>query len=226
MTALLILCIPKTLPVQYATVAVNRPQIVSTKHITPVFDESHRLNPQLNRLAAEPVKATQTTFWNWFKEQRGTEENGPAWNEEVVPTVSLNTPQLVSIYYQGISYEGGTHPTRFSNAVTVGLIKGKVTPITYDHIFRSSSSKLHVLNNIVAPNLRHQFEARTGRSGNWLATPPNESETTTVLSENGITFIYDPYVIGAFSDGSFQVKLTWQELQGHINTDLIPFALP
>ncbi len=192
----------------------------SLKFTYPYFLGKSKLEEFANKAVRKPLDTAEKEFIDATKEL--TETPTSPWELEIKGTVSLQTSKLISVLYERYEYAGGAHPNTFTHCVNVGLINGKPQMISLKDILAPGVNSSMVIDGLVKPNLAKQKLARVNEP---LTDFPDNSEVHFIISKNGLTFPFDKYTVGPYVEGEYIVKLTWKDLKGKINTNLIQQAI-
>lgn len=132
------------------------------------------------------------------------------WTTELRPTVSLNRPDLVSILYSQYDYSGGAHPNRFYPVINIGLIDGKPKQLTLRDILKPEVRLDDFVQSQVLPRLNAIKEKRGIEPIENLA--PGLADHF-VLTPAGITWVFEPYAVGAYVEGEYTIKILWSDFK-------------
>lgn len=185
----------------------------------PEFPKAHPLAETLNKLTPSAPRAAQAEFRKAVQsmEQR---PNAP-WELNIKPVVAYNTPKLVSILYNHFEYAGGAHPNTLTHVVNVAMIDGKPKQITLTDIAVDGAAP-----RILEMVYLRLTSVRMDRVSEEAAALPPETISKFIVGKGALTFIFDPYAVGAYVEGSYVIKLSYRDLAGYLRRDLIPEALP
>lgn len=131
-------------------------------------------------------------------------------------TVEALTPELLSIS-QSISdyYAGAAHPNGTLRARTFDLKTGEVVS---RRLFREGA--LDEVARRVDRKLRADPENEL--DGEYLLdTPTAEDVRQVAVAKDGLVFLFDAYTLGSYAQGPAVVKLSFQELDGLLNQELL-----
>jgi hypothetical protein len=121
--------------------------------------------------------------------------------------ITLFARNYVSIRFQTSIYTGGAHPNHWARSLVFAIRNdGSVRQISLADIFRRDS--IGALTLLIQSRLRMQ-------GATWLEEILLE-ESTFTLCPAGIRFTFDPYTAGPYSDGFYDVSLTWDEVAQYL----------
>lgn len=133
---------------------------------------------------------------------------------ELKSTLSVNTPQVVSGYLTHFEYTGGAHPNTFYHTINVGIVNGKPARLSLKSLLASGVSPQQVLNEVALPKLN---AAKQKRGLEPVDRIDPKLADSFILTPQGITWIFQPYAVGAYVEGTYIIKATWNDLSGVLN---------
>jgi hypothetical protein len=145
---------------------------------------------------------------------RWLEEEGPApaaldYSESWM--LSILGEDLISLSCDGSWYGGGAHPNFFYRTKTLWRDQGEVQEVLLADLFRPSSGWLGVLSAIVLQQLR-AAEASAVEVG-AITFLDEEHLRNWRLTRTGIQFLFAPYEVGCFADGSFSAFVGYVDVR-------------
>ena len=131
-------------------------------------------------------------------------------------TVEALTPELLSVS-QSISdyYAGTAHPNGTLRARTFDLKTGEVVS---RRLF--SEGALDEVARRVDQKLRADPENKLDGE-HLLDTPTAEDIRQVAVAKDGLVFLFDAYTLGSYAEGPAVTKLSFQELDGLLNQELL-----
>jgi hypothetical protein len=176
------------------------------------FKKTHPLAAVINpALKAEATKV----HTDWMKQTIDTQKElgkpTSAWEHEYGVEVAHNTPRLVSVIASTYDYSGGAHPNHWSNAMNFGIVNGKPAEITIATFFERGFAWDRHISRLVIAKLKRQEGADLVKSGEVTTLTKKQLQNFTV-SPSGLTWYFNPYEVGPYAAGDFEVKLTIKEL--------------
>lgn len=133
---------------------------------------------------------------------------------EIKSTLSVNTPQVVSGYLTHFEYTGGAHPNTFYQTINVGIVNGKPARLNLKSLLARGVSPEQVLNEVLLPRLNAAKEKRGLETVDRI--DPKLADSF-ILTPQGISWIFQPYAVGAYVEGTYIIKATWNDLSGLLN---------
>lgn len=147
--------------------------------------------------------------------------HAPAWDDLIIShKISLLTPYLLSIeFVLGSYYSMAAHPNTSTRTLNFRL-KPSMQLELHD-LFKSSSNYLELLSQFCISDLHKQQPARfhdpkqrseelaTGQD-QWIlsgAAPKVRNYDRFVLEKGGMRIFFDPYVVGSYAEGRYEVLI-------------------
>lgn len=113
-------------------------------------------------------------------------------------------------------YSGGAHDL-VSTATFAFSPTGQ--KITLDSLFTNGASGLKMIQPFVAAQLATAPDADSSMIADGTA-PTEDNYTNFTVQSDGVTFIFDPYDVGPYSDGQQTVKVPLSVFKNIANTDI------
>lgn len=129
---------------------------------------------------------------------------------KVTTTVGLNTPKAVSAYLTIFMWTGGAHPNTIIRPMTFGLRDGKPAQLKLADLLQPAVSPEMLSDQVVLPALNRVKAKRESELSTELSLDLLESFVATPA---GVSWIFEPYAVGPYSDGIFTVKVLDAELK-------------
>ncbi len=126
----------------------------------------------------------------------------------IEPTVSLNSARRVSVLLTVVQYAGGAHPNTYHEGFVFGA-DGK--SLALKDLLRPGVSEQDFVAAILLPELNEVKRARG--SGPVQSLGPAELSCF-VATPAGISWVFSPYAVGSYAEGTFVVKIPWEKLEG------------
>lgn len=121
------------------------------------------------------------------------------YEEKCKGTVLYNADNILSYSVKTYSYTGGAHGNSTNCVASLCLANGK--NISLEDLFSNSA----------IDQIREQLVLRLNESYQLL-TDEIEVTENFYLSDKGITFVYDPFEIAAYSEGEIAITLGWDKV--------------
>ncbi len=128
--------------------------------------------------------------------------------------VSLATDHLISLYGQCDYYAGGAHGNYDFAGLNFGDVKGKPKRLVLADLVVPGLDPVQVASELVIPKLR-TMGASSVTEGE-VERLSKEQADNFVVTQAGITWLFAPYEVASYAEGSFMVKVKWEEMQGKV----------
>ncbi len=128
---------------------------------------------------------------------------------ELRSQISFEDPHVVSVLQVSMIDGGGAHPNRFLAGRTYGLLKGKFSRLRFRDLLRPGVDPVEVYQRLALPRVNESKFLRNAPSLEKL--PPSGIESF-VVTPKGITWVFSPYDLGAYAEGEYHAKVSFQEL--------------
>ncbi|HRJ27901.1 MAG TPA: RsiV family protein [Fimbriimonadaceae bacterium] len=170
---------------------------------------------------AESKRLERQTFEDFLADARvGVPElrkmgSGTGYYLLVVPTRTVDTPEVVSGYVVHELFTGGANVNTFFEAMTWARVNGKIRPVTLQDLFLPGVDAREECSKAI---LAHFF-ARGGDSpssifsGSWTSLSPEQMKSF-ALAPDGLIFLFGKYEIASGAEGRFTIKIPYSELLG------------
>lgn len=137
-----------------------------------------------------------------------------AYEFDQTATVTLYNPNLVSGYVERYDYSGGAHPNTFYVPINVGLVNGKARRLRLADVLLNSTPPVDVLEKVVLPALN---AIKKQQGVEKIDTIDGDLADNFVVTAAGLTWVFQPYAVGPYSDGEYFVKIPYSKLKGMID---------
>lgn len=128
--------------------------------------------------------------------------------------------RVISVTAGTYEYSGGAHPNHGSDAFNFALIDGKPKLLKIEDLFRKGAKPGKMLSDKILKKLEDEEGAEWVHNGDVKVVPANQLNRFTI-GMDGLTWYFNPYEMGPYVSGDFEVKLTWQELGPDLNRALV-----
>lgn len=132
------------------------------------------------------------------------------WSLDVKTTVSIANQNVVSAYVETSVFEGGAHPNLTYTCVNVGMKNGQPTRLRIADVIRSGPDARKALDTLVLAKLRER-KASQVLDGD-IETLSDALLDNFIVTPSAMTFLFAPYAVGSYAEGSFIVKVPFDEL--------------
>lgn len=174
----------------------------------PQFPSDTPVHKTINALMLKKAQEMRAEFVKNAQEFKASGMKPVAeWESEIGPTVCLDRPGLTSVYLSVYDYSGGAHPNHFTIKFNVGLVDGKPKLLTLKDIVKAPFTPDQVIDTYVLPIIQ---KARVGRGMTDETEIHKDNYNDFVITPAGITWLFDPYGVGAYVEGDYTAKILWR----------------
>lgn len=132
------------------------------------------------------------------------------WTYASKVTTSVLRPDLVSLLATIQTDTGGAHGMQVTQPFVYGFVRGRAKRLTATDLLKAGLDPVAVLGEIVLPRLV-KLDAAWVVDGTVKALTPEQCDKF-VVTPSGVTFLFDPYEMGPYAQGAFQVKIPFADL--------------
>ncbi len=127
--------------------------------------------------------------------------------------------ELVTVVFSIYEYTGGAHDNFYYETITFDLIEDTDVPLEW--LFVEGSDPIAVVYPLVVEQLNAQL-SEFGLDETWLEPSPEYFQDF-IITEDSITFLFEPYVAAPYAAGPLQVEIPMSELA---DISALPFYTP
>lgn len=177
-----------------------------------VWKPSHPLAKVANPAIENFVKSSYKK-WIAGAEQAFKEDGKPtmAWDLEIDSERLRSDPRVISVIVNTYDYTGGAHPNHGSDTLNFAFVGGKPQQVKLNDLFKPGSNPGSMVSKKVIAKLMKTEGADWVQSGELKTLTP-EMLNRFVIGSDGLTWLFNPYDVGPYAAGDFEIKLTWKEL--------------
>ena len=128
------------------------------------------------------------------------------------------TRSCLSLRVFGWEDSGGAHGNWGVYGMYFIRVGELVTELNLEDLFKEDSDWFSTLSRLIIGGLREQ-EA-SGAMGEDFAL--NRVDLTFTISDRGLVFLFSPYEVGSYAEGSFFVTVPWGALRPMLRPDVVP----
>ncbi|MCW5941161.1 MAG: YbaY family lipoprotein [Fimbriimonadaceae bacterium] len=132
------------------------------------------------------------------------------WTYTSKVTTSVVRPDLISLLATVDTETGGAHGMEVTRPFAYGFVRGRAKRLAASDLLKAGLDPVTVFGEMVLPRLV-KLDAQWVQDGTVKALTPEQCDSF-VVTPSGITFLFDPYEMGPFVQGSFQVKVPFADL--------------
>lgn len=213
---LFVLASAQSLEVTYRTERQSEGDFYKIDIRVPRFPEKHPLGALANREVAAIVNQFKRDFRRAMEDNRKQNfRMAEPFLLQIRPTLSIARADLISLYLEIFLWTGGAHPNTFYRVVNVGMVNGKPRVLKLSDVLERGASASEVMERVYR-RLEAVKRQRDPSGEPWMPDGgiPREYWNSFILTPNAIVWIFEPYAVGAYAEGMFQIRLNYGELQG------------
>ena len=175
------------------------------------------MNATLASLAKKRVDA-------WVKEADRTAKDlgrpTHPWELELGFDVTYQTKTLVSVAVSEYNYSGGAHPNHGMETISFGIVSGKPKRLKLADLFNRGFDAYRHTNALLMAKLRKIEGADWIKNGDLKKLTPTMLERWTP-TKKGLVWHMNPYDVGPYAAGDFDVSLSIAELGMNFRKELL-----
>jgi hypothetical protein len=200
---------------EYVQVSMRQSRIAALS--THPFFTDAALAP-LNLRFQEETLQGQFDFFSEGQQQALAGQLYHSWWLERARDIAYASSELVSIAETIYVYTGGAHPNIGLAGYNYWLDDQGALRLKLRDLFRPASEFMAVLSDIILEALAQQ-EAQWVIDGSLNSFTERDLNDLFIITPQGLTFFFEPYLVGPYVQGSFTVLVPFALLQGVIRQD-------
>jgi hypothetical protein len=217
-TVLLLLACAQPLKVNYRTECTRQGDFYTIDIRMPMFPKENPVGALANKEVKSIVKQFKIEFLKTMTENRNNKylrRMPEPFQLQIRPTIAMARADLISLYLEIFWWAGGAHPNTFYRVVNVGLVNGKPQVLGLRDILDQGVSAETVMQR-VAQQLETVKRQRDPSGEPWMPEKgiPQEYWNSFIFTPSAIVWVFEPYAVGAYAEGGFLIRLSYEELQG------------
>ncbi|GIV08701.1 MAG: hypothetical protein KatS3mg019_0792 [Fimbriimonadales bacterium] len=182
----------------------------------PVFPKGNPIGALANQRVESIIQNYKSEFLKTMVENRKINfRMGEPFQLQIRPTISIARADLISLYLEIFWWTGGAHPNTFYRVVNVGMVNGKPQVLGLRDILEQGVSAETVMQR-VAQQLETIKRQRDPSEEPWMPEEgiPQDYWNSFILTPSAIVWVFEPYAVGAYAEGRFLIRLSYQDLRG------------
>jgi len=181
---------------------------------TPVFSGSGVVAKLANRTIASDAARSQAAFAAEVKKY-----GKPRYQNElgISFTVGIARPEMISVLITTFSDTAGAHPNTLISGLTFGIKGGKASRLLITDMILSGSEPMEDLQALLLALLLKQ-KAMWVMDGT-VRKIDSDSLNSFVVTPAGLTWVFHPYAMGPYVEGTFTIKVPWIDLHSIIDPE-------
>ncbi len=136
-------------------------------------------------------------------------------NVEWTTETSINSPDLISLSALSYYNFGGAHPGADTKTFNYALMNGKVTKVGLGNFMKTRIMPEALATQLIIPKLKARGCSFVVDGS--VTSLTREQADNFVITKSGLAWIFSQYDVASWAEGVVIVKLTWAELQPHLN---------
>ena len=125
--------------------------------------------------------------------------------------VSISDANIFSGYIRISEYTGGAHPDTATKTMNYfNMPNKKVKEISYKDILKSDKTSLENLDDLLITKIN--AEKKSKEIEELITSIDPALYDSFIIEPNGIRWIFDPYGVGAYYEGIYEIFIDWKEL--------------
>lgn len=141
------------------------------------------------------------------------------WSFTTQITPVMISDEIMAFYFSHDEYMGGAHPNYFMGALNFLVKTGE--EITFDQIFiPGAKDELNRLGEVIVRKEREIPANQTLTDyGYWFENDKFELNENFSISQDAITFTFNPYEVGPYALGPTDIKFPWSSIKHLVRKD-------
>lgn len=176
----------------------------------PELPEAEEMNTKIKDLAQSKIDTFKENLNEWGSPEFGGDFSSSLW---LWYKPMLLSDKLISVkFFMSDYFAGAAHPNNYTFSFNYDLEK-KAEIEMADLFSVAQDEYLSLLDPIVRQKLEEIFEEREIMGFLEDDKAVINEETTVNLTRDGLLFSFDPYQVAAYAAGSFEVLVSYQEIE-------------
>lgn len=142
---------------------------------------------------------------------------GQGWVMEAKAIMGTESPKIVSGYYEICLAGGRPHSELLYRTINVGFVGGKAKILNLRDIAKSPADFDSIYDKAIIPALT---KLKKERGINELMEFDKSLVHSFVITPGGITWMFEPYSVGPYIEGTYEVKVPWGQVKKYLRTDI------
>lgn len=177
-----------------------------------VFNQTHPLASTINPALKSFATREQTSWLRDIGEMQKEMGRPPTpWELEIGMEVVWKSPKVISVLISRYSYSGGAHPNHGLEAMNFGMVNRKAKQLKLTDFFATGFDASAHVSKLLIAKLRKTEGADWVKDGNLNKLDAKMVQRFTA-SDKGLIWYFNPYDVGPYAAGDFEVTLNLREL--------------
>lgn len=213
---LLVIASAQSLKVSYRTERQSEDGLYKIDIRVPRFPEEQPLCALANQEVAVIVNQFKRDFQEAVEDNRKRNfRTTEPFFLQIRPTISIARGDLISLYLEIFLWTGGAHPNTYYRVANVGMVNGKPRVLKLADTLVQGASATEIMQR-VERKLEAVKRQRDPSGEPWMPEGgiPRKYWDSFILTPTAMVWIFEPYAVGAYAEGMFRIRLSYEELQG------------
>ena len=203
----------QSLPVTWKTESASKPGFYKASAKHAVFGGSGALIKYTNSMLTGEAKRAVTAFKT---ESAGMDKPRYPYSFEMSNEVVYSSPTLISTLTTIFWDTAGAHPNTDYTTQNFAIVNGAPGRLGLLNILKPGVRPGQI-DDLLMAKLRDLGAQEVLDNNIPYFTPPQRDRFT--INKNGLNYIFPPYDVGYYAQGSFRVLLNWNELAPYVKMD-------
>ncbi len=173
-------------------------------------------SPLIKFANAQLAAVARRSVNSFKKECAGMDKPRRPYSFEMKNDVVYTSPSLISTLSTVFWDTGGAHPNTNYTTQNFGMVNGVAKRIGLPELLKTGIRPAQIDDLIIA-KLRDAGAEEAVQGNIPYFSPPQRDRFT--INKSGLTFVFPPYEVGYYAQGSFRAHLTWNELSPFVKMD-------
>ena len=185
----------------------------------PIF----RARTSLARAANAQIRhQAATDFRAWLKEARDQSKDftppAPLEFQSHPDAKVFLAPRLISLRFDAYQYDGGAHSMGWMSPFNIGVVGGRAKALVLGDFFQPQTPYRTLVETKVLAKLRKNPGAMWVIDGS-VSKLETRQFNNFVVERDGLRWLFNPYEMGPYAAGQFEIKLSFAELGSGFRRD-------
>jgi hypothetical protein len=126
--------------------------------------------------------------------------------------ITYTSPDLVAGYTDFEEFDGGAHGSTGYQERNVGMRNGKPVLLSRADIFRAGLDIKKLETTLIVPLIN----AKKENGSDPITEIPDGEFDLYVITNKGLQWLFPPYQVGSYAEGSFIVTVPWSKLKSYL----------
>lgn len=174
----------------------------------------------LQKINVELVSASKEDVINFISEMKdAVDPNDPygyyPWERQVNVDIMYTSTSIISCLVTFYEFTGGAHPNTYHGSLNYWIKGTNYSFMKFEEMFISTSGYLNFLSDYILADLKKQGASFVTYGDITKLTA--DDLTTFIIRPQYIEFIFSPYHVASYAEGTFSVKVPYTKLTSYIN---------